>query len=167
MQELYLIEQSTISDLDELIDIENKLFDYSDVKLSRRAFRYHNNSQNLLLVSRVKKGKNSVISGYILVLFYRKSARIYSVAVIPEYQKLGIASALLDNSIKMSANTGKAKMALEVKVSNESAIRLYKRLGFTCKKIIPDYYLDGTDAFRMEMPLKNPIPINRSQKPGF
>ena len=161
MQKLYSIGRSTLSDLDKLVDIENKLFDYSDVKLSRRAFRYHNNSQNLLLVARAKRGKNSIISGYLLVLLYRRSARIYSVAVIPEYQKLGIASALLDISIKMAANLGRVKMALEVKVSNESAIRLYKRLGFICKKVIPGYYMDRTDAFRMEMPLMTQTAYNK------
>ena len=38
---------------------------------------------------------------------------------------------------------------LEVRVSNEPAIRLYEKLGYKKLGIIPFYYADGEDAFLM------------------
>ncbi|OGT34029.1 MAG: hypothetical protein A2W28_02710 [Gammaproteobacteria bacterium RBG_16_51_14] len=153
MDTLYTIEHGAIGDLDALVNIENEIFDRADSQLSRRAFRYHINSHNLLLVAKSRAGENTVVSGYLLALLHRKSARVYSIAVRTGYQKQGIASALLSSAIRAVSDLGIERIALEVKVVNDNAIKLYQQFGFSRRKAIPDYYPDGMAALYMEMPL--------------
>ena len=40
---------------------------------------------------------------------------------------------------------------LEVRVSNESAVRMYERLGFQIKSRLRAYYRDGEDAYLMAL----------------
>ena len=47
---------------------------------------------------------------------------------------------------------GAEEYYLEVRVSNEPAIRLYKKLGFNVVKVLQGYYLDGEDAYLMARP---------------
>jgi ribosomal-protein-alanine N-acetyltransferase len=42
---------------------------------------------------------------------------------------------------------------LEVRVSNDSAINMYERLGFFKKSRLRSYYRDGEDAFLMALEL--------------
>jgi ribosomal-protein-alanine N-acetyltransferase len=75
---------------------------------------------------------------------------IVSIAVREKYRRRGIATNLLLkvlNVLKYNYNASEAY--LEVRVSNIPAINLYKRLGFTVIKILPNYYLDGEDAYLM------------------
>lgn len=43
---------------------------------------------------------------------------------------------------------------LFVRVENEAAIILYKKMGYSVYRRITDYYNDGSDAFDMRKPLK-------------
>ncbi|MEB3825628.1 MAG: ribosomal protein S18-alanine N-acetyltransferase [Desulfurococcales archaeon] len=107
---------------------------------------------------------DGLIVGYIMnrvenhfdkgILLWRtvKVGHIVSVAVLPEYRRRGIASALISKSIKlMRDNYNVKKVYLEVRTSNSPAINLYKKLGFRIKDVIPRYYRDGEDAYLMEL----------------
>jgi ribosomal protein S18 acetylase RimI-like enzyme len=52
------------------------------------------------------------------------------VAVFPQYQRKGIASALLDTAVLQAKDSGLSKLALEVEIGNEPAITCYERFGF-------------------------------------
>ena len=62
-----------------------------------------------------------------------------NVAVAPDFRGQGIGETLMRT---MMAYTDLEAYTLEVRVSNKSAIALYKRLGFTELGIRPEYYLD-------------------------
>ena len=48
---------------------------------------------------------------------------------------------------------------LEVRAANESAIKLYERLGFSLARQVPHYYADGAEALVMVVPLEaNDLP---------
>jgi ribosomal protein S18 acetylase RimI-like enzyme len=72
---------------------------------------------------------------------------ITTLAVLPEYQGRGIGSALLEECEKQIDTP---VIRLNVRISNHSAIRLYRRFGYEQVSIWPGYYHDGEDAFILE-----------------
>jgi ribosomal protein S18 acetylase RimI-like enzyme len=83
-------------------------------------------------------------------LFVRqKSARIYSLAVLPAYQGKGIAHNLIQYAINALPNTI-TMLTLEVNTRNIGAIHLYQKLGFSICKTLHHYYLNGENAYRMK-----------------
>lgn len=44
-------------------------------------------------------------------------------------------------------------MDLFVRVENEAAIKLYRKMGYSVYRRVVDYYADGCDAFDMRKPL--------------
>jgi len=58
-------------------------------------------------------------------------ARIFSVAVHPEYQGKGLGSALTSAGMAYLRGQGATKVRLEVRPGNAAAIRVYEKLGFS------------------------------------
>ncbi|RLE85612.1 MAG: ribosomal-protein-alanine N-acetyltransferase [Thermoprotei archaeon] len=80
---------------------------------------------------------------------------IISIAVHPSFRGRGIGKTLMVECIKRLSSMGTKRIRLEVRVSNEKAIRLYKELGFEIKDVLPRYYKDGEDAYLMVLDLGN------------
>jgi ribosomal-protein-alanine N-acetyltransferase len=76
-------------------------------------------------------------------------ADILTVAVLPEYRRQGIAKEFMRQIEQWSMERGASAMMLEVEQSNESAIELYKGLGYLKISVRMDYYGPGKDAFVM------------------
>ncbi len=95
-------------------------------------------------------------AGYAMVLFRRGAsvARLYSIAVDPDFRGRGVAEELLAEAGRQAASRGADRLRLELRPSNNAAQRLYERAGFTLLERRPGYYDDGEDAIRMEMRLK-------------
>jgi [ribosomal protein S18]-alanine N-acetyltransferase len=70
---------------------------------------------------------------------------VMNVAVAPEYQRRGIASALLGRLFELTADDDRRGYTLEVRVSNAGAIALYERLGFEQRGIRRGYYTDNRE----------------------
>ena len=83
-------------------------------------------------------------------LEYTKKGHLVSLAVLPEYRRIGVANAILEKSMKVVAKSKVTEYVLEVRVSNMGAVNLYRKgHQFECMKIISHYYRDGEDAFFM------------------
>ncbi|MCR5619765.1 MAG: ribosomal protein S18-alanine N-acetyltransferase [Lachnospiraceae bacterium] len=67
---------------------------------------------------------------------------IDNVAVLPEFRNLGIAGKLIDGLLGMGREKGVTEFTLEVRVSNEYAIKLYEKAGFVSEGIRPGFYED-------------------------
>ena len=134
-------------DLSRLVEIEHACFT-SDI-LSRRSFqRFIRPGAHELIVAE----NNKEIVGYVLVLYRTGTSlvRLYSIAVLPQYQGKGIAGQLMQAAEQAGRDRPCAFMRLEVNVSNDNAINLYKKLGYRPIGKIANYYDDGHDALRME-----------------
>ncbi len=90
---------------------------------------------------------DGLTAGYCSVHLIGDEGHIMNVAVRPEYRKRGIGQGLLE---AMTAQTGLSRYTLEVRESNEAAIRLYQKLGFVIFGKRPRYYGDE-DALIMWM----------------
>jgi len=76
-------------------------------------------------------------------------AELVSIAVNPKNRGKGIASALMDSTLRRLRRRGVCRFHLMVKVTNTAAIRFYERYGFHKSRIVRGYYEDGTDGWRM------------------
>jgi ribosomal-protein-alanine N-acetyltransferase len=82
-----------------------------------------------------------------------KKGHVVSVAVMPEYRHKGIGGALVTKAMEGMRMYGAKQCYLEVRMTNEEAIGLYKKLGLDVSRSIRGYYADGEDAYVMSKKL--------------
>ena len=83
--------------------------------------------------------------GYVINSRYVDAWHVMNVAVAPDHQRRGIASALLEQLFELTRDDERRGYTLEVRVSNEGAIHLYERLGFESRGIRRGYYTDNRE----------------------
>jgi len=79
---------------------------------------------------------------------------IAMLAVDKNFRRRGVALNLIYQTIQNLAMAGADEIVLEAEESNKSAIRLYQRLGFLASKKLHRYYLNGSSAYRLVLPLE-------------
>ena len=87
----------------------------------------------------------SGLVAYLIISRYVDAWHVMNVAVAPEYRARGIATKLFDRLFDLTAGDARRGYTLEVRVSNEAAIRLYERLGFQTRGIRRGYYTDNRE----------------------
>jgi ribosomal-protein-alanine N-acetyltransferase len=89
------------------------------------------------------------LAGYLVCSRYDDVWHLMNVAVDPSRRRRGVASALLAEMLERAGH-GQGRYTLEVRTSNEGAIDLYRRFGFTAAGTRRRYYQDtGEDALIM------------------
>ena len=83
--------------------------------------------------------------GYLIISRYVDAWHVMNVAVAPAHRRRKIATMLLDRLFGLTAGEGRRGYTLEVRVSNEHAIRLYERAGFKPRGIRRGYYTDNRE----------------------
>jgi ribosomal-protein-alanine N-acetyltransferase len=86
-------------------------------------------------------------------LGFVKKGHVVSVAVLEQDRGKGIGKALMLEGISGVMGRKSDEIYLEVRVSNESAIKMYEKLGFQIKSKLRTYYRDGEDAYLMALEL--------------
>ena len=82
-----------------------------------------------------------------------RKGHVVSIAVLPQGRRKGVAQALMTAAMEGMRHY-KAKLCyLEVRVTNEPGVALYKKLGFEASRSIHGYYSDGEDAYVMSKKL--------------
>ena len=109
---------------------------------------------------------DGAIQGYIMCRIERglskfktfrtaRHAHVVSIAVREAYRRRGIASEILLKAMENGVEAyNVTECFLEVRVSNQPAIALYEKLGFTNVNRKLGYYMDGEDALVLAKPLK-------------
>jgi len=88
-------------------------------------------------------------------LGFVKKGHVVSIAVINEHRSKGFGSALVNESITGVKIRQCSELYLEVRCSNNDAVRLYEKLGFSITQKLKAYYRDGEDAYVMAIDLAN------------
>jgi ribosomal-protein-alanine N-acetyltransferase len=83
--------------------------------------------------------------GYLIISRYVDAWHVMNLAVGPKYRRRRIAAGLLDRLFELTANEGRRGYTLEVRVSNDVAIRLYEQAGFKARGIRRGYYTDNRE----------------------
>ena len=106
--------------------------------------------ENPCSVCLVAEEDNQIV-GYIDFMITFDSATINRVAVSPSFRNKGLGFTLLEemkNICKLQEDEV-SWITLEVRASNESAIRLYEKNGYERITVKKKYYKDGEDAIYM------------------
>src|SRR5437763_16365126 len=83
--------------------------------------------------------------GYLIISRYVDAWHVMNVAVAPDHRRRKIATMLLERLFELTAGEGQRGYTLEVRVSNDVAIRLYERAGFKPRGIRRGYYTDNRE----------------------
>src|SRR5918912_247415 len=83
--------------------------------------------------------------GYLIISRYVDAWHVMNLAVAPEHRRRQIASSLLERLFEMTSGQGRRGYTLEVRVSNDVAIKLYERAGFKPRGIRRGYYTDNRE----------------------
>ena len=93
------------------------------------------------------------VCGYCCLIVVCEDAEVGNIAVDAPFRGRGIAKALMEAMHERAKEKGATQSFLEVRVSNENAIALYKKLGYEGYGIRARYYEDGEDALVMKRAL--------------
>jgi ribosomal-protein-alanine N-acetyltransferase len=83
--------------------------------------------------------------GYLIISRYVDAWHVMNLAVAPKFRRRRIAASLLERLFELTSNEGRRGYTLEVRVSNEVAIKLYEQAGFKARGIRRGYYTDNRE----------------------
>ena len=140
-------------------DMELRRLTYADlpqvIAIERRAYRTPWSLAMFVLELSKPSGvclaatRDGDIVGYLVCSRYDQVWHVMNVSVNPDLRRQGIATALMKELFERIGGDD-ARITLEVRPTNEAAIRLYEGLGFTSAGRRPRYYQDnGEDAVIM------------------
>lgn len=142
----------TLEDVPDIMAIEQEAF---TCPWTGEAFR--NELTNNLFARYMVIVYNGQIIGYGGMWVIVDEAHITNIAIGAGYRGKGLGELLLLEMQKLAVFFGAARMTLEVRVTNEVAQRLYRKLGFEEAGVRPGYYSDNQeDALIMWAELSGP-----------
>jgi ribosomal-protein-alanine N-acetyltransferase len=83
--------------------------------------------------------------GYLIISRYVDAWHVMNLAVAPGHRRRRIAASLLERLFELTGGEGRRGYTLEVRVSNEVAIKLYEQAGFRGRGIRRGYYTDNRE----------------------
>jgi len=151
-----IIRRCTLEDLEGVIEVNEK-----ELPEDYPYFFYKSILDNYADSFLVACNSSEKVIGYIMWrveklpskynLEFTNKGHLVSIAVLKNYRRLGIASALLNKSMLKVKNHNIDEFVLEVRVSNYLAISLYKKFKFKTHSIKNKYYRDGENAYYMTL----------------
>ena len=129
-------------DLPQVIAIERRVF---PTPWSLAMFVLERSKQSgICLAAALDAERGRRLVGYLICSRYEQVWHVMNVAVDIDYQRSGIASALLAE-LYACIDDERARLTLEVRRSNDAAIRLYEREGFRAAGVRRRYYQDNRE----------------------
>ena len=135
-----LIRRMTPQDIPAVVEIEKECF---SLPWSANSFEDSlSRADTIFLVCEETDAadKGTCIAGYMGLYVSFDEASVTNVAVSPSHRKKGYGEALVAASKEAAKAAGAETIFLEVRVSNEPAISLYKKLGFAELGIRKNFY---------------------------
>ena len=106
----------------------------------------------------LRSGKGERICGFINFWIIGDEIHLHNLAVLPDMRRRGYGRSLVLDMLEIAKNRSATTAFLEVRRSNQSAINLYKSIGFISIAIRPQYYSDNQEdaiIMRSEIPSVN------------
>ena len=89
--------------------------------------------------------ESGALVGYLVISRYVDAWHVMNLAVTESYRRRGVARTLLDQLFEVTAADERRGYTLEVRVSNEGAIKLYEAMGFVARGVRRGYYTDNRE----------------------
>ena len=90
-------------------------------------------------------GETGDLTGYLIISRYVDAWHVMNLAIDVEYRRRGIATRMMERLFELTAGDGRRGYTLEVRISNDAAIKLYESLGFRARGIRRGYYTDNRE----------------------
>jgi [ribosomal protein S18]-alanine N-acetyltransferase len=132
------IRRLTYADLPEVIAIERRAF---PTPWSLAMFVLELSKPSGICLAAVREGR---LVGYLICSRYDTVWHVMNIAVDDRLRRQGIATELLERLFETADRDGE-QYTLEVRTSNEPAIRMYERFGFRAAGVRPGYYHDNKE----------------------
>ncbi|RKP53249.1 ribosomal-protein-alanine N-acetyltransferase [Cohnella endophytica] len=129
-----------LNDIAAIVEIEREAF---TAPWSAEAFR--NELTNNLFAKYMIMELDDQILGYGGMWLIIDEAHVTNIAVKEKHRGMGYGEKLLREMMRTAYFLGARRMTLEVRVSNEIAQSLYRKLGFTPSGVRPAYYSDNLE----------------------
>jgi [ribosomal protein S18]-alanine N-acetyltransferase len=136
-----LFRRLRLRDLTAVEEIEQRCY---DTPWSRSMFASEISKPSSICLGAFDEDRGALI-GYLIIARYVDAWHVMNIAVDPADQGRGVATVLLEQLFEVTANDGRRGYTLEVRVSNERAIKLYERLGFEPRGVRRGYYTDNRE----------------------
>jgi ribosomal-protein-alanine N-acetyltransferase len=150
----WTIASATLGSLSEILKIEEACFSAPwtrkmlEAELSGNPFAH-------FLVARTERGADAsaeAIVGYLCYWIVFEELRLMNLAVIESMRHRGIAKSLVATALQTGMSQSAHRAVLEVRASNQAALRLYEGFGFSQTAVRPKYYANPVeDAVLMEL----------------
>ena len=89
--------------------------------------------------------ESNELVGYLIISRYVDAWHVMNVAIAQDYRRKGVATQLMEQLFEATSGDGRRGYTLEVRVSNEAAIKLYEQLGFKARGVRRGYYTDNRE----------------------
>ncbi len=114
------------------------------------AFESYLGDPGFLVAEPPGEGPHAGVDGYVVADSVPNHGtplgHVKDLAVREERRGAGVGTALLERALGELGGMGCGTVKLEVRATNDDAIRLYRRFGFEHRRTVPRYYGDGEDA---------------------
>lgn len=134
-----ILREMLVDDLDKVMEIEEAVSLVPWTKEGFFAFLTRNDVMFLVVEEKEE------ILGYCGMMMVLDEGDVLNVVVRKERQREGIGNFLMQSLLRLAAEQGIRMIHLEVRKGNETAIRLYERLGFEQDGIRKNYYTDPVE----------------------
>jgi len=129
-----------LSDIEDILVVEKLSF---SIPWSRDSFEKEIVDNNLATYLVAKVNEKAV--GYIGMWKVLNEGHITNVAVHPEFRHQGIGDQLVSELLSLCEKENIDLVTLEVRKSNQNAIKLYEKHGFVAEGIRKAYYQDNKE----------------------
>ncbi|WFS61564.1 GNAT family N-acetyltransferase [Pseudodesulfovibrio thermohalotolerans] len=106
-------------------------------------------SQLALVIEGKAKRRKPVPAGCAVVFQYKRSLRIYSLAILREHRMHGLGESLVRHVVEFAVSHGYERVSLEADMNNPKLVNWYRKFGFEPVRTLSDYYGPGEPAVRM------------------
>ncbi len=143
------IRKAKPEDLSFLYELEKQSFPVFQQN-SKQSLRNSINSSFQEIFIAELKNKTKIRVGSIVLFKYKNTLRLYSIALLKEFQNKGLGDYLIKHVIEFAIRNNFERIVLEANAYNNKLIEWYKKHGFYQIDKIIDYYGKNEDAIKME-----------------
>jgi ribosomal-protein-alanine N-acetyltransferase len=151
-EQSFQLREIETKDIKSLLAIEREVYE-GELPWTMSAFlsELHSSAKHLYILAAVE----SEIVGFIGCRLFGNDAHITNVAVTTAYQNQGLGRLLMKEATRFALENNCETMSLEVRITNQRAQSLYRKLGFVSTSVRKDYYEEiPEDALEMILYLK-------------
>ena len=135
------------TDLKRVYEIENMSFDQSyGINMFQQLYE--------MGIGFLVAEEDGYVIGYVMFwIKYENQGHIISIAVDKNYRRLGAGTQLMVRAISILSLLPIDAIYLEVRESNDGAVKFYEQFSFKKDRVVPGYYETGEGAIIMYLPI--------------